>query len=85
MSSTDSGEESHAVILAAGLVVVVGLLFSSLLAIGGSPWLGIFVGLVELMVAWRVTLPVRATILRGLTGVFGAFTVAWSVLWLIAR
>ena len=64
-----------------GLAVVCGLLFISVLAVGQA-WLGVLFGGIELVVAWRITPPVGARSLRWITGMFGAFTLAFSVLWL---
>lgn len=80
MSAPESHQESQATSLVFGLVAVVGLLFISGWAIAGPAWLGLLVGLVELTVAWRVAPPTGARSLRVVTGLIGAFTVAWSVL-----
>ena len=80
MSTPEAHQESAAVSLAFGLLVVIGLLFISVIAIAGPAWLGLAFGLVELVVAWRVTPPAGARSLRIVTGLMGALTVAWSVL-----
>jgi hypothetical protein len=86
VSTSESLEESpvvrQAVNLIFGLIVVCGLLFISVLALGQA-WLGVLFGVIELAVAWRVTPPAGARSLRWITGMFGAFTLAFSVLWLI--
>jgi hypothetical protein len=86
MSNPTSLEESEAagraVNLILGLFVVCGLLFISVIALG-SAWLGGLLGVVELGVAWRVTPPAGARSLRWITCMFGVFTLAFSVLWLI--
>ena len=66
-----------------GLVVVVGLLFISVMALAGPAWMGLLFGLVELAVAWRVTPPAGARSLRVIAGLMGALTVAWSVVRLV--
>jgi hypothetical protein len=85
-TSSESLEEGRvvrqAVTLVFGLVVVCGLLFVSVLTLGQA-WLGVLFGAIELVVAWRVTPPEGARSLRWITGMFGAFTLAFSVLWLI--
>ena len=85
MSGSASLEENRvvrqAVSLVLGLVVVCGLFFISVLALGNA-FLGVLVGIVELSVAWRVAAPSGARSLRWITGAFGAFTLAFSV-WLI--
>lgn len=85
-TSSESLEESRvvrqAVNLVFGLVVVCGLLFVSVLALGQA-WLGVLFGAIELVVAWRVTPPAGARSLRWITGMFGAFILAFSLLWLI--
>jgi hypothetical protein len=86
VSRSESLEESRvvrqAVNLIFGLIVVCGLLFISVLALGQA-WLGVLFGVMELAVAWRVTPPAGAGSLRWITGMFGAFTLTFSVLWLI--
>ena len=72
----------QAVNLVFGLAGVCGLLLISVLALG-QPWLGVLFGALELAVAWRVTPPTGARSLRWITGMFGAFTLAFSVIWLI--
>jgi hypothetical protein len=72
----------QAVNLIFGLAVVCGLLLISVLALGQA-WLGVLVGAIELAVAWRIAGPVGARSLRWITGMFGAFTLAFSALWLI--
>ena len=62
-----------------GLLAVIGLLFISVIAIAGPAWLGLVFGLLDLVVAWRVTPPAGARSLRIVTGLMGALTVAWSV------
>ena len=84
MSTPEAHEESQAVSLVFGLLVVVGLLFISVTAIAAEAWLGLLFGLVELAVAWQVTPPAGARSLRVVTGLMGALTVAWSVMWLFA-
>jgi hypothetical protein len=79
VSTPEAHEESQAVSLVFGLVVVLGLLFISVIAMAGPAWLGLLFGLVELAVAWRVTPPAGAQSLRVITGLMGALTVAWSV------
>jgi hypothetical protein len=79
VTSPETQQESQAVSLVFGLVVVVGLLFISVVAIAGPAWLGLLFGLVELAVAWRVTPPAGARSLRVITGLMGAVTSAWSV------
>ncbi len=80
MSTPDVDQESEAVSLVFGLVVILGLLFISAIAVTGPAWLGLFFGAAELAVAWRVTPPAGARSLRIITGLMGALTVAWSVL-----
>ena len=80
MSTPETHQESEAVSLVFGLLAVIGLLFISVIAIAGPAWLGLVFGLVELVVAWRVTPPAGARSLRIVTGLMGALTVAWSVL-----
>jgi len=79
MSTPEAHQESEAVSLVFGLVAIVGLLFISVIAIAGSAWLGLLVGLVELAVAWRVTPPAGARSLRVITGLMGAVIAAWSI------
>jgi hypothetical protein len=79
VTSSETQQESQAVILVFGLVVVVGLLFISVVALAGPAWLGLLFGVIELAVAWRVTPPAGARSLRVVTGLVGAVTVAWSV------
>jgi len=71
------------VLLLVGLAVVCGLLFISILALANA-WLGITIGAIELLVAWRVRAPAGARSLRWVTGLMGAFTLGFSVLWLLA-
>lgn len=66
-----------------GLVVVVGLLFISVMAMALPAWLGLPFGLVELLVAWRVAPPAGARSLRVITGLMGALTIAWAVVRLL--
>jgi hypothetical protein len=80
VSTPEAHQESEAVSLAFGLLVVIGLLFISVIAIAGPAWLGLVFGLVDLVVAWRVTPPAGARSLRIITGLMGASAVAWSVL-----
>jgi hypothetical protein len=80
VSTPEAHQESEAVSLVFGLLAVIGLLFISVIAIAGPAWLGLVFGLVELVVAWRVTPPAGARSLRIVTGLVGALTVAWSVL-----
>ena len=80
MSTPETHQESEAVSLVFGLLAVIGLLFISVIAIAGPAWLGLVFGLVELVVAWRVTPPAGARSLRIVTGLMGALTLAWSVL-----
>lgn len=80
VSTPEAHQESEAVSLVFGLLAVIGLLFISVIAIAGPVWLGLVFGLVELVVAWRVTPPAGARSLRIVTGLMGALTVAWSVL-----
>jgi hypothetical protein len=80
VSTPEAHQESQAVSLVFGLVVILGLLFISVIAIAGPAWLGLLFGGAELVVAWRVTPPVGARSLRLITGFMGALTVAWSVL-----
>jgi hypothetical protein len=86
VSTSQSLEERQvvrqALTLLFGLAVVCGLLFISLLAVGQA-WLGVLFGAIELSMAWRITPPVGAHTLRWITGMFGAFTLAFSLLWLI--
>jgi hypothetical protein len=79
VTSSETQQESQAVSLVFGLVVVVGLLFISVVALAGPAWLGLLFGFIELAVAWRVTPPAGARSLRVVTGLMGAVTVAWSV------
>jgi len=65
-----------------GLIVVCGLFFISVLALGQA-WLGVAFGVIELGVAWLVTPPADARSLRWITGIFGAFPLAFSVASLI--
>jgi hypothetical protein len=74
---------ADALTLVVGLVVVGGLLQISVFALG-TPWLGAVFGAVELLVAWRVSPPEGARVLRWVTGMFGAFTLGFSVLWMLA-
>ena len=80
MSAPEAHQESEAVSLAFGLLAVIGLFFISIIAIAGPAWLGLVFGLVELVVAWRLTPPAGARSLRIVTGLMGALTVASSVL-----
>lgn len=83
MSTPEAHQESEAVNLVFGLVVILGLLCISVIAIAGPAWLGLLFGTAELAVAWRVTSPAGARPLRLVTGRMGALTVAWSVLRLL--
>jgi len=80
VSSPDAHQESEAVSLVFGLVVILGLLFISVIAIALPAWLGLIFGATELAVAWRVTPPAGARTLRVITGLMGALTFAWSFL-----
>lgn len=86
MPPSTSLEDKHvgqqAVNLIFGLVVVCGLFYISVLALA-DPWLGVLFGAIELLVAWRVTPPAGARSLRWIAGLFGAFTLTFSVLRLI--
>ncbi|HET7328858.1 MAG TPA: hypothetical protein VFJ14_16425 [Nocardioidaceae bacterium] len=79
MSEAQANEESEAVSLLSGLAAILGLLFISIIGIGGPAWLGLLVGAVDLVVAWRVTPPPRARSLRAVAGLMGVLTVAWSL------
>lgn len=79
MPAREAHQESDLVVLVAGLVAVFGLLYVSLFALTGGWALGLISGAVELVVAWRVTPPVRARILRPITAVIGTITVVWAV------
>jgi hypothetical protein len=80
VSTPEAHQESEAVSLVFGLVVILGLLFISVVAIAGPTWLGLLFGAAELVVAWRVRSPAGARPLRLIAGLMGALTVAWSVL-----
>jgi hypothetical protein len=80
VSTRRAHPEGEAVSLVFGLVAILSLLFISLISVTGPAWLGLLFGGLELAVAWRVTPPAGARSLRGITGLLGAFTVAWSVL-----
>ena len=64
-----------------GLLVVGGLLYISVIALSGPVWMGVLVGLIEVGVAWRVTPPTSAQVLRWVTGSIGVFTGAWAIVW----
>lgn len=81
-SLEDSQVVRQAVNVFFGFVVVCGLFSVSLIALG-APWLGVLLGAIELFVAWRVTPLSGARSIRWITGMFGAFTLGFSVLWLV--
>jgi hypothetical protein len=76
-----SDDESSAVVLIVGLLSISGLLYISLLALGGPVWMGVLFGMIELVVGWRVSPPLRGRSLRWIAALFGAFTVAWAIVW----
>jgi hypothetical protein len=80
VSTPEAHQESEAVSLVFGLLTILGLLFISVMAVGGPARLGLLFGAAELAVAWRVTPPAGALSLRLVTGLMGALTVAWSLL-----
>jgi hypothetical protein len=85
--STSESLEGHQVVRQAvnlifGLAVVCGLLLISVLALGHD-WLGVVFGAIEVGVASWITPPIGARSLRWITAMFGAFTLTFSVLWLI--
>lgn len=79
MSVPRSHDESPTVSLIFGLVAVLGVLFVSVIALAGPVWMGLVFGIIELVVAWRVTPPAGARSLRWVTGTIGAFTLAFAV------
>lgn len=85
MPDDEATHESEIVTLVAGLIVVFGLAYISLLALVGGWALGLIFGTVELVVAWRVTPPPGALILRPIAAVLGALTVGWSIAELFVR
>jgi len=52
VSTPDAHQESEAVSLVFGLVVILGLLFISVIAVALPAWLGLIFGAAELAVAW---------------------------------
>ena len=71
-----------AVVFGAGLLAVCGLFYFSLVGVTGPVGMGFLVGLVglvELVLAWRVTAPPGAQVLRWVAAVLGLFTIAWAV------
>jgi len=80
VSQPETHGESEAVSLVFGLVIIAGLLFISVIAIGGPAWLGLLFGTAELAVAWRVTPPSGRSLAAPHHRRMGALTVAWSIL-----
>jgi hypothetical protein len=84
VSSHEEHHDSPAVTLIFGVLAVAGLLYISLIALGGPVWMGVFFGGIELLVAWRITPPVGARALRGITATMGAATVVVAVAFALA-
>ena len=84
MSHDEAHNESPAVSLIFGLLAVAGLLYISVLALTGPVWMGVLFGGIELLMAWRVTPPVGARALGGITALMGAFTIVVAVVYGLA-
>ncbi|MGZ4455844.1 MAG: hypothetical protein ACXVWV_07690 [Nocardioides sp.] len=83
MSVPQAERESPAVLLVFGLVTIAGLFFISILTLGAPVVLGLAVGAIELVVAWRTAPPVGARSVRVITALFGAVTVGWALVRLV--
>ena len=80
MTTQQTHQESQAVSLVFGLAAILGLLFISTVAVAGPAWLGLLIGAVELVVAWRVAPPAGARSLRIIAASIGGVTLVWSLL-----
>jgi hypothetical protein len=58
-----------------GVLCILGLLYISALAISGPSWMGVLFGVIELVLAWRVSPPPGATVLRAFTGMMGVLMI----------
>lgn len=79
MANADAGRDSGLAVLLVGLFSIAVLQSVAILAVTAHAALGLGVGLLEILLAWRVSVSRSARVLRLLLAVFGAVTVAVSV------
>jgi hypothetical protein len=85
MADRKAQQEGPAVSLGFGLFAILGLMFVTVIGATGYLWMGFLIGVIEVLVAWRVEPPAGARTLRIAAALMGATLLLWSVLRLVVR